>query len=89
MQILHVKIANLCLGNDLSICNNHLKELYQILLASEPYLGEVSPEYKKEIEHTMMVCDEITEVLTSKTFQDYLRSQLKVVAGGGVITPSA
>jgi len=83
MRHLHEKMANLCLGQDLHKCNNHLKELYSILLASEPYLGEVSDEYKNEIERMIEMSDQVTEILTSECFQNYMRSNLKAVPGGG------
>ena len=80
MRQLHIQIANLCLGQDLQKCNNHLKELYDILLASEPYLGEVSKEYKADILATIQLSDEMTKILTSQIVQDFLRSQLKAVS---------
>jgi len=87
MQILHEKMANLCLGQDLHKSNNYLKELYSVLLASEPYLGEVSDEYKQGIERMIEMSDQITEILTSEYFQNYMRSNLKAVPGGGVNYP--
>jgi hypothetical protein len=82
MQTLHKKMATICLGNDLPKSNNRLKELYLILLASEPYLGEVSDEYKREIERMIEMSEQVTEILTSEYFQNYMRSNLKAVPGG-------